>query len=467
MSEKLPPIVSVSDITKKPYLFVIPPNEKILEFWKSPAKYKVLLGGNRSGKTENCAIEVIWHLLGEHPFIRVPEPPVRWRIHLVNFTKVKEVIQEKFAKYLPASCLWGNSWRTAYNQRHNYLRLKNGSTITFTTQRHSIRELEGASLHGIWIDEECPEEQFRAMRFRLLDTDGKILVSATPLDGITWLYELVERSKEDPNYFVQQVSVYENKYIDKDVLANLEKVVTEQEKDVRLYGKMLNQSRRVFSGFDEMRHIVDINATPPANVLWAVGLDWGWRHNSALVYACKLDDVVYVVDEFVIKGLPLAGLGDEIFSWCMDAGIPPSKMRVVYDAQLKAVDTNGQPMIKVVSTAHPFRLIPSTKREDSVAVINDMFRNGKIYVSSNCQRLIDGLKHFYYRNSMKAMVDDENKDICDAFRYVAYYLRMIDYDEYEEENDDFFGAPSGVTKIMDAILEKRNANKGNPYLRRW
>jgi len=367
---------------------------------------------------------------------------------------------------LPTSCLWGNTWRSAYNQRYNYLRLKNGSIVTFTTQRHSIRELEGASLHGVWIDEECPEDQFRAMRFRLLDTNGKMLVSATPLDGITWLYELLERSKEDPNYFVQQVSVYENKYIDKDVVADLEKVVTEQEKDIRLYGKMLNQSRRVYSGFDETRHIVDITAFPPPNVLWAVGLDWGWRHNSALVYACKLDDVIYVLDEFVMKGVPLGGLGEEIVSWCLDAGIPPTRMRVIYDAQLKAVDTNGQPMIRVVNATNPLRLIPSTKREDSIAVINELFRRDRIYISQQCTRLIEALKHFYYRNSVKSMTEDEHKDVCDAFRYVVYYLRMIDFDDFGDEENDFIGSPSGITKIMDAILERRTGNKGNPYLRK-
>jgi len=466
MNRKQPPVVSLSDITRKPYLFVIPPNDKILEFWKSPAKYKVLLGGNRSGKTENCAVEVIWHLLGEHPFLKVPEPPVRWRIHLVNYSKLKEVIEEKFTKYLPETLLFGGSWRTAYNQRFNILRLKNGSTVSFTTQRHTIRELEGASLHGIWIDEECPEEQFRAMRFRLLDTDGKMLVSATPIDGITWLYELVERSKYDPKYFVQQVTVYENKYIDRNVIADLEKVVSDQEKDIRLYGKMLNQSRRIYNEFDETRHVVDITAFPPSNALWAVGLDWGWRHNSALVYACKLDDMIYVVDEFVMKGVPLGALGEEITSWCLDAAIPPTRMRVVYDAQLKAVDTNGQPMIHVVNATYPLRLIPSTKRMESISTINDMFRRDKIYISENCTRLIEGLKHFYYRNSVKAMTEDEHKDVCDAFRYVAYYLRMIDFDEYNEEEEDTIGAPSGITKLMDAIYERRSGAKGNPYIKR-
>jgi len=457
--------VSLTDVTRKPYLFVVPPNDKILEFWKSPAKNKVLLGGNRSGKTENCAIEVIWHLLGEHPFLEVPEPPVRWRIHLVNFAKLKEVIEEKFAKYLPESLLWGGSWRTAYNQRFNILRLKNGSTVSFTTHRHTIRELEGASLHGVWIDEECPEEQYRAMRFRLLDTNGKILVSATPLDGITWLYELVERSAYDPNYFVQQVSVYENRYIDKSVIEDIEKVVTPEERDIRLYGKILNRSRRVYSGFDESKHVVGITTMPPSNALWAVGLDWGWRHNSALVYACKLDDIIYVVDEFVMKGVPLGGLGEEIVSWCMDAGIPPSRMRVIYDAQLKAVDTNGQPMINVVNAHHPLRLLPSTKREESVATVNDLLQKGKVYISENCHHLIEGLKHFYYRNSIKSMTEDEHKDVCDAFRYVVYYLRMIEDVDEEEEDESAFGAPSGVTRIMDAILERRKRT-GNPYLRR-
>jgi hypothetical protein len=166
-----------------------------------------------------------------------------------------------------------------------------------------------------------------------------------------------------------------------------------------------------------------------------------------------------------MKGVPLGALGEEIVSWCLDAGIPPTRMRVVYDAQLKAVDTNGQPMISVVNATHPLRLIPSTKREESISTINDMFRRNKIYISENCTRLIEALKHFYYRNSIKAMTEDEHKDVCDAFRYVVYYLRMIDYDEYNEE-EDAIGAPSGITKLMDAIYERRNGNKGNPYLKR-
>src|SRR5687767_6636255 len=68
------------------------PHEKQMKFHSSPAKTRLFLGGNRSGKTVGGAVEACWYCTGKHPYRLTPKPPVRGRVVSVDFLNGVEKI---------------------------------------------------------------------------------------------------------------------------------------------------------------------------------------------------------------------------------------------------------------------------------------------------------------------------------------------------------------------------------------
>lgn len=451
-------LIKIKAAQEKPYLLVDFPSEKHLEFVKQPHPFKAFLGGNRSGKTETVAIEVLWHLLGEHPFIETPKPPVRWRIHVPEYQHVVKVIEEKFKKYLPPTALYGGSWETAFNKRMYVLRFANGSTVDFTTHRKSDRGLEGASLHGVWIDEECSFNHYRALVYRLIDQRGRLIVSATPIHGISWIYDEIVKPFEEgnPNYYVQYVSTYDNKYLSPEAISIIEEKATEEEKDIRLYGKIKNVSRRVFSGFDYHQHVEDF-PFPPVGSLFVVGLDWGFFHKSALVFIAKYDDYYLVVDEYTISKVPLYRLGEEMENWASYHGVHKRNIRVVYDAALNKPLPNGTREVDLLKP-YAFRMIPSHKNMAlGVSTINQAFLDGRIVIHPRCKSLIEALQRFYFNPNGKVNENDPHKDVVDAFRYGMYYAITQNTYEPEDEEEPIDYISSAQEKLRNIILSRRSS----------
>lgn len=449
-----------------PHRLVDFPSDRHLEWVRSPAKYKAFLGGNRSGKTETAAIEVVWSILGDHPFRQITTPQ-HWRVHVPSYPQLEAVVKEKFHKYIPREALYGGAWDKGWNDKYHILRLKNGSKVTFSTHKSDLLAMEGASLHGVWIDEECSYEQYKSLLFRLLDTDGRMLVTATPITGVTWIYDefVVPFERGDPNYFVSFISSYENKYLSPDVIADLEAKITDEERDIRLYGRIKNLTRRVFVVDSEN---ISEFPTPPSTAEWFIGFDWGFEHPSALVLGCKYQNVVYVVDEWEKRRVPLSACGMQIENWLHEYGIPKSRCIIVYDSSLNRKDVNG--VLEIAPLRQfGFRTVPSTKSHfHSIERVNEYLREGRVMIHVRCKRLIEATQRFYVRNS-KISEDDPNKDICDAFRYMVYYAlgRQEEAYGWEEEEDDVV-IPSAKERIMVRILyDRRNEPDGlTSYYRR-
>jgi phage terminase large subunit len=440
-------------LRKNSHLVVDFPSDKHWKFVQQPHPYKVFLGGNRSGKTETIAIEVVWHLLGEHPFYEVPKPPVRWRIHVPDYHQIDVIIEEKLKRYVPLDALRGGSWDTAVNHRTHTIRFANGSLVDFTTHRTSDKALESVSLNGVWIDEECPQKQFRSLLYRTIDKSGKVFVSATPINGITWIYEEIVRRWEEgnPNYYVDFISTYENKFLSKEDIQRIEATASEEEKDIRLHGKIMNLTKRVFNAFEPKLHVAEFSF-PPVGCYFYAGLDWGFYHPTAIVFVAKYEDMFLVLDEYKSKNLRLEAVGDIIENYFSENGVNPRRVRVVYDSAMNRILPDGRKEIDLLRP-FPFRLIPSAKNTMlTIATVNDLFKQNRILIHPRCKELINDLQTLYFYSG-KIKEEDPAKDMCDAFRYVMFYVGSLEsnyQDEFVEDEEPLF--PSAEAKLREKIM---------------
>src|SRR3990167_4678952 len=190
------------------------PHPKQLEFHKAPNKYRLFLGGNRSGKTTSGLIEGLFHATGIYPTWYPNESkiesPNRGRIIISDFTKhFGETLFPKLKEWLPKELIKG------YKKNHEgfivkYF-LKNGSTFDICTHEQDDIIFEGWSGHWAWFDEPPPRSKWIGTVRGLMDYSGKAWLTLTPLSE-AWIYDQIVK-RQDGTVSVTTVDIRENPYI--------------------------------------------------------------------------------------------------------------------------------------------------------------------------------------------------------------------------------------------------------------
>ena len=417
-----------------------------MDFWRCNSKVKALFGANRSGKTEAVLIDVVWRLLGVHPFLDVPKPPVYIRWILPDYGLIQMTLRPKFERYLPPSALRGGSWEKAYSDRYHTLFLRNGSRIDFRSHKVGLLGLEGVSLDAVVIDEECPYEVYRTCLMRTLDTDGQVLISATPLKGLTWLYTEVWQKADGELISVFQTKIEDNKAIAEESLSKIKRLV--------------DDPRRLSGEFTDIRVFPELTtehiAPPPVDGIYFGGFDWGYRHKSALVVLLVSDGKVWVMD---VWEEPYLSIGEAVSEMKRFVGGRYEPITIVYDSQLDAPDTTGvPPSHKVVGS---FTAIPATKKEQhSLAVVNELLRRRLLFFNDkpSVRDLFSRMQRYAYKEFGEKT--KENDDAIDALRYGVYWLWENGFLQWKPhqpsvEDDDIL-VETAQQRMKRIILQRRN-----------
>ena len=142
----------------------------------------LVMGGNRSGKTEWAAKEVIKTLYSK-------PGSVVWCFQTTAPNSI-ELQQPRIWKYMPPE------WRTArkgqitnitYSVKGGYTEQKfvtpQNSICVFRNYSQDPSTLEGGEIDFAWADELVPLDVLETLRFRLVDRNGKLAVTFTPVEG--------------------------------------------------------------------------------------------------------------------------------------------------------------------------------------------------------------------------------------------------------------------------------------------
>lgn len=171
-------------------------------FFAAGATYpeRLFMAANRIGKSVSGAYELTCHLTGEYPVWwngRVFDHPIdAWAVgkdaRAVRDTAQKELIGaigEYGTGMIPAHRLGKFFALQGTPQAIDIIKIKhkNGgwSTLGFKNYQQDIGSFMGTSRHVIWLDEECPLEIYNECNIRTATTKGIMLVTFTPLDGLT------------------------------------------------------------------------------------------------------------------------------------------------------------------------------------------------------------------------------------------------------------------------------------------
>lgn len=175
---------------------------KHLEFFRAGREHseRLFLAGNRVGKTDAGAYETTLHLTGQYPdwweghrFTRAIQG---WAAGDTHKT-VREILQEKLlgprgaygTGMIPASALVGVTCKQGLAEAVDtiYVRHVSGevSRLVLKSYEERRKAFQGAGLDWVWLDEEAPEEIYVECLMRLMVAGGLIILTFTPLLGLT------------------------------------------------------------------------------------------------------------------------------------------------------------------------------------------------------------------------------------------------------------------------------------------
>ncbi|KKK81056.1 hypothetical protein LCGC14_2817300, partial [marine sediment metagenome] len=193
-------------------------------------------------------------------------------------------------------------------------KLKNGSVFDILTYEQSTDQFEGWKGHIAWFDEPPPRDKYIATLRGLVDTRGRCWLTLTPLKE-PWIYDELFAANDPNHIFCVVMDIRDNLkrvengrdmgFLDEDAIQEVERSLTEEEKEARLHGRFLHLSGLVYKEFD-----VSVNVCSPINVQphWTkyFCIDPHPRLPTACIWlAVDEKDNHYIYDELWLEGMDL------------------------------------------------------------------------------------------------------------------------------------------------------------------
>lgn len=422
-------------------------HKKQLEFHKSNKRNRWVFGGNRTGKTECGAVETIWLSLGIHPFKINKEKTDCWVVSLSNRVQ-KEVAQAKILKYLPKNSivdiimtdgkksLVENGTIECILVRNLF---NNISRIWFKSCESGREKFQGASLDFIWFDEEPPEDIYNECKMRVLDKNGEIFGTMTPLKGFTYIYnEIYLNQMNDDEVFYLFISWEDNPFLNKSEIERLSSTMSHEEIECRKYGRFSSfDSGLIYSEFDINIHVI----TPfdvPEDWQDNISIDPGLNNPlSCHWYARDYDGNIYVVAEHYEDNKTIEYHADKIknisklLNW-------KKLSNGMYETLIDSA-ANQKTLASKYSVTELFfenGIICNTKVNKDVlsgiSKIKSLLKNirgeTKLFIFSNCKNMIREFKTYRWSGSNTPIKKDDHS--LDELRY---YIMSINSEKINKQ----------------------------------
>lgn len=440
---------------------------KQLEFHKCDKKNRWVFGGNRSGKTECGAVETIWFARGIHPF-KKNKPRDGWVVSLSQQVQ-RDVAQNKILSYLKKDwiedvvMISGKKGSAAQGVIDTiYIRNVFGSIskIGFKSCDQGREKFQGTSLDYVWFDEEPPEDIYIECKMRVLDREGEVFGTMTPLKGLTWVYNTIYlNEKNDEDIWYEQMEWDDNPYLSKNEIDKLSKNLSEDELNARKYGNFTSGSGLVYNEFDERLNVIDPFEVP---FEWydKISIDPG-LHNplSCHWYACDFDNNIYVIAEHYEKEKPVDYHASKIKSICSRLKWPTrnGKIEAIIDSAANQKTLASEKSVTELFYDNGILTNPYVNKDlfSGINRVKSYFKNAsgerRLFIFRNCVNLIREIKGYFWGNNDVPTKKDDH-----ALDELRYYI--MSRPENRERNS------LSLIQKDKAKLIKLNKMKNRGYL---
>lgn len=277
---------------------------------KASQAIRALFWGNRVGKTQWGAMEVARYAIGEEKYREVNLPVEVW-CACPSFDQQKETTQKKLAMYLPKNRIVD----ITYIKKNTWgeIRLDNGSVINFKSYEQGREKFQGTGKRLIWFDEEPPHDIWEEAFVRTeAGIPLDIILTMTPINGMTWTYDDLYLATGNPDIFVSTAGWDDNPFLTEKQKEQMARGLSSESLEVRKYGKFTKRVGLVCDWWMRDKHLVSISRPSPE---WQIyrSADFGYSAYNCIIYigVDKFENW-FVFDGFYKKGLTTIELVEKI-----------------------------------------------------------------------------------------------------------------------------------------------------------
>lgn len=415
---------------------------KQMAFHKCLKRNRWVFGGNRSGKTECGAVETVWLARGIHPFRQNKSNVDCWVVSLSQQVQ-REVAQQKILYYLDKS--WIREIVMANGSKASpeygvidYVVIDNvfggTSKIAFKSCEAGRDKFQGASLDFVWFDEEPPQDIYEECRMRVLDRQGHLFGTMTPLKGLSWVYDEIylncHKSKEVWYEFMEWS---DNPYLNESEVEFMTESMSAEMLESRRYGRFTASYGLVYPEFSEL-NVMEPRDLP---VEWQDGISIDPGLNNPLSchwYMRDFDGNVYVVAEHYEAGRDVAYHAERIkevsarLNWKKDRF---GRLSALMDSAANQRTLNGTKSVAELFNEQGITV--NTRVNKSLftginkvkAMLKPISGAPKLYIFSNCVNMLREIKGYFWGSGDVPVKKDDHA--MDELRY--YVCSLTDAQE--------------------------------------
>jgi PBSX family phage terminase large subunit len=189
-----------------------------------------------------------------------------------------------------------------------------------------------------------------------------------------------------------------------------------------LLGEWTGAEGMVFSSFDESKNVLKSSESiiHYSNFdRFIIGIDYGSSHPTAIELIGVKGDAYFVVESYEYKSTDINVILNKIYEIIDDVIEKGNYVKAIYNdygGGGKALEDTANSSVRSLF-ANPDKQNTSA----SIAHINSLFYQQKLYIMDNCKSLISNINSYIYKkNTVKDEVVKLNDDHCDAMRYAVY-----------------------------------------------
>lgn len=380
------------------------------------------IGGTGSGKSMAGAYKAAKLLLETE----APDDLCKFFIVSESMEQAGTLWAEKLRHFITEDNIFDATWYSSKSELPRDVILQphsNGNRwqICFRSYQQGRKLFQGFSqVFGYWVDEQIDLNLLNEIdaRCREYDIAGTKFYTLTPLEVDDDLKERFDKQQDYPYWKFYRLNSEENyRY---GGITNIEWLenTPEEWRETRRIGDFAFCSGAIFKEFDQKKHTrIIVPAEIHRGASWYRVIDFGFKHDTAVLLAAKYDDKIYITKEWGAAGMLI---GEKVSTIQREMPGDFTTYADPEDAQQRA-EFGRLGLPTVIARKEP--------RLYGLELVRRRMAENKLVIDERCKKLITQIKNYRWREDSERAVDNrpeapikKNDDYVDCLRMLVHSL---------------------------------------------
>lgn len=286
-------------------------------FHRSAKTFRVVLGGNQSGKTRCESFEAKYWLEGQHPYQTIPPGPKKVWFISAQYENLQQGIWEDLEEILLPWKVKRLGPVVKGYRVPKFIEMVDGSVGEFFSgfsSQATRRKVATAEINIVFIDEEVEDDIIGELIPRLIRRDGRMVIGATAWETKDYIADFEERAESgDPDVDLFRFSTRRARdvgHASGKIVGQMERMYSGEDLAIRLEGETRRRFGLVYPEWSGQNVIADIDL--PMDWARYMAIDPGWETCALLWLAVSPDGRLYFYRERYLHAKRTDEVVDEI-----------------------------------------------------------------------------------------------------------------------------------------------------------